>query len=92
MYLPHTDYFDVIPSNAMDLSICATGLPAAETRINLRTICKILPTARDLTTFTLTSGGMPFKIASPFVAPLRLVILEVEKYFAGIFLCGDSNL
>jgi hypothetical protein len=69
MYLPHTDYFDVIPSNAMDLSICATGLTAAETRINLRTICKILPTAGDLTTFTLTSGGMPFKIASPFVAP-----------------------
>ena len=64
---------------------------ADEVRTNLHTICKVLPTAKDLTTFALTSGRRPFKIGSPFVAPLRLVVLEVEKYFAGMFLCGDSK-
>jgi hypothetical protein len=34
---------------------------------------------------------MPFRIGSPFVAPLRLVILEAEKYLAGISLCRDSK-
>jgi hypothetical protein len=64
---------------------------ADEVRTNLHTICKILPTATDLTTFTLTSVRMPFRIGSPFVAPLRLVILEAEKYLAGISLCRDSR-
>jgi hypothetical protein len=63
---------------------------ADHVRTNLHTICKILPTATDLTTFTLTSGRMPFKISSPVVAPLRLVNLEAEKYLAGIFLCRES--
>jgi hypothetical protein len=34
---------------------------------------------------------MPFKIGSPFVAPLRRVIPEAEKYLAEIFLCRDSK-
>jgi len=63
---------------------------ADEVRTNLHTICKVLPTAKDLTTFALTSGRRPFKIGSPFVAPLRLVNLEAEKYLAGIFLCRES--
>jgi len=65
-------------------------MSGSQLRTGLHIGCKNLSNPGDLTTFTLTSGRRPLKIVSPFVAPPRVVILEAEKYLAGIFLCRDE--